>query len=40
MLMPVALLGLWYVGLTAADRRAWVDVVRGWRSPVDHPAIE
>ncbi|HEU4371530.1 MAG TPA: flippase [Methylomirabilota bacterium] len=40
MLMPVALLGLWYVGLTAADRRAWVDVVRAWRSPMDHPAIE
>lgn len=31
MLMPLALLGLWYVGLSAAERRRGLDLVRAWR---------
>jgi len=31
MLVPLALLGLWYVGLSAAERRRGLDLVRAWR---------
>jgi hypothetical protein len=30
-LMPLALLGLWYVGLSAVERRRGLDLVRAWR---------
>jgi hypothetical protein len=31
MLVPLALLGLWYVGLSTAERRRGLDLVRAWR---------
>jgi O-antigen/teichoic acid export membrane protein len=37
LLLPLALLGLWYVGLSAAERRRCVHAVRGWRSVAAAP---
>ncbi len=31
LLIPLALVGLWYVGLSATERRGCLDVIRAWR---------
>jgi O-antigen/teichoic acid export membrane protein len=38
MLMPVALLGTWQVGLSAGERRRCLDVARAWRAPAREAA--